>query len=116
MDRLPGRVLPAGQGAVRLFRRLFVEALEKAFDAGELRFFAALDPCGSGTPSGGTWLPRGRRNGWSTPSRRCRTGPGSGLRRALHHRVALSNDRLLDIEDGKVRFRWKDYRQRAGRR
>ena len=28
----------------RLFRRLFVEALEKAFDAGELRFFAALDP------------------------------------------------------------------------
>ena len=26
------------------------------------------------------------------------------------HRVALSNDRLLDIEDGTVRFRWKDYR------
>ena len=26
------------------------------------------------------------------------------------HRVAISNDRLLGIEDGKVRFRWKDYR------
>jgi hypothetical protein len=26
------------------------------------------------------------------------------------HRVALSNDRILDIEDGVVRFRWKDYR------
>src|SRR5882762_2523313 len=26
------------------------------------------------------------------------------------HRVAISNDRLLDINDGKVRFRWKDYR------
>jgi hypothetical protein len=26
------------------------------------------------------------------------------------HRVATSNDRLLDIDDGEVRFRWKDYR------
>jgi hypothetical protein len=25
------------------------------------------------------------------------------------HRVAISNNRLLDIEDGKVRFGWKDY-------
>jgi hypothetical protein len=28
----------------RLFRRLFLEALEKAFDAGELGFFGALEP------------------------------------------------------------------------
>jgi hypothetical protein len=26
------------------------------------------------------------------------------------HRVALSNDRLVDLQDGVVRFRWKDYR------
>ena len=26
------------------------------------------------------------------------------------HRVAISNNRLLDIENGTVRFRWKDYR------
>ena len=26
------------------------------------------------------------------------------------HRVAISNNRLLDIEEGNVRFRWKDYR------
>jgi putative transposase len=26
------------------------------------------------------------------------------------HRVAISNNRLLDIDDGTVRFRWKDYR------
>ena len=26
------------------------------------------------------------------------------------HRVAISNNRLVSIEDGKVRFRWKDYR------
>ncbi|BCG97338.1 hypothetical protein MesoLj131a_62020 [Mesorhizobium sp. 131-2-1] len=26
------------------------------------------------------------------------------------HRVAISNNRLIDIEDNAVRFRWKDYR------
>jgi hypothetical protein len=26
------------------------------------------------------------------------------------HRVAISNDRILNIEDGQVRFLWKDYR------
>jgi hypothetical protein len=26
------------------------------------------------------------------------------------HRVAIANNRIVDIEDGKVRFRWKDYR------
>ena len=26
------------------------------------------------------------------------------------HRVAISNNRLVDIEDNAVRFRWKDYR------
>ena len=35
---------------------------------------------------------------------------GLGLRRAIHHRVAISNNRLVGIEEGKVRFRWKDYR------
>jgi hypothetical protein len=24
--------------------------------------------------------------------------------------VAIANNRIVDIEDGKVRFRWKDYR------
>ena len=26
------------------------------------------------------------------------------------HRVALSNERLLDVKDGQVTFQWKDYR------
>ena len=26
------------------------------------------------------------------------------------HRVAISNNRLVSMEEGKVRFRWKDYR------
>jgi hypothetical protein len=59
----------------RLFRRLFVEALEKAFDAGELRFFAALDPLRERDAfrrhlAPVPWLPYAGPNGWSTPSRR----------------------------------------------
>jgi hypothetical protein len=29
------------------------------------------------------------------------------------HRVAISNNRLLRLEDGKLSFRWKDYRNRS---
>jgi Putative transposase/Transposase zinc-binding domain len=29
------------------------------------------------------------------------------------HRVAISNDRLLGLDDGKVQFRWKDYRDNS---
>jgi len=29
------------------------------------------------------------------------------------HRVAISNNRLLDIEDGQVSFRYKDYKDRS---
>lgn len=29
------------------------------------------------------------------------------------HRVAISNDRLLKLEDGQVTFRWKNYAAKA---
>ena len=29
------------------------------------------------------------------------------------HRVAISNQRLVDLEDGKVRFHWKDYAHKS---
>jgi hypothetical protein len=39
-------------------------------------------------------------------------GPEDVLRYVARytHRVAISNDRLIDIDDEKVQFRWKDYR------
>jgi hypothetical protein len=59
---LPVRVLS------RLFRRLFLEYLLKAFDAGNCNSFPPWSRCTSGPPSYGIWLPRARRSGWSTPS------------------------------------------------
>ena len=48
--------------------------------------------------------------------------PFNGPRQVLRylaqytHRVAISNRRLLSMEDGKVCFRWKDYRANGRRR
>ena len=28
------------------------------------------------------------------------------------HRIAISNNRLVKLEDGKVTFRWKDYKRK----
>jgi len=40
------------------------------------------------------------------------SGPEEVLEYAARytHRVAISNDRILDIEDETVQFRWRDYR------
>jgi hypothetical protein len=55
-----------------------------------------------------------RPNGWCTPN-----GPSPVPSRwrdyvgRYTHRVAISNNRLLDIADGQVCFRYKDYRHDA---
>jgi hypothetical protein len=48
--------------------------------------------------------------------------PFDGPEQVLHyvsrytHRVAISNDRLLDFDDGRVSFSWKDYRDNNQRK
>ena len=101
----------------RLFRRLFVEALEKAFDAGELQFFAALASLREPDAFRRHLAPV-RRAEWVVYAKPPFAGPDQVLDYVgrYTHRVALSNDRLLDIEDGKVHFRWKDYRHGSRRK
>lgn len=102
---LPARVLS------RLFRRLFIEALEKAFRAGDLGFFSALAHLKE-PDAFKRYLAPVRRAEWVVYAKR----PFAGAEQVLEyvgrytHRVAISNNRILDIEDGKVRFQWKDYR------
>jgi hypothetical protein len=52
----------------RFFRRVFLQALEKAYAAGRLQFFGDLAPLRE-PPSPPTWRRYGNANGWSTPSR-----------------------------------------------
>ena len=102
---LPVRVLS------RLFRRFFIEALEKAFAAGELEFFSALAPLRE-RDAFQHYLAPVRKAERVVYAKRPFAGPEQVLDYVgrYTHRVAISNNRILDVEDGKVRFRWKDYR------
>jgi Putative transposase/Transposase zinc-binding domain len=102
---LPVRVLS------RLFRRLFLQYLENAFAAGQLQFFAALDPLRE-RDAFRRYLAPLRRAEWVVYAKPPFAGPEQVLDYVgrYTHRVAISNNRLVDIEEGNVAFRWKDYR------
>jgi Putative transposase/Transposase zinc-binding domain len=102
---LPVRVLS------RLFRRLFLKFLEKAFDSGQLRFFSSLQPL-QDRQAFLRHLAPARKQNWVVYAKRPFAGPQQVLDYVgrYTHRVAISNNRLIDIKDGKVRFGWKDYR------
>src|ERR1700712_5672938 len=58
-----------------------------------------------------TWRRPGTPIGWSMPSGRSRGRLRfSSMSGRYTHRVAISNNRLVSMDDGKVRFHWKDYR------
>jgi hypothetical protein len=102
---LPVRVL------ARLFRRLFFADLQKAFDAKKLTFCGRLQPLGDRRVFLRHLAPA-RRADWWVYAKPPFAGPEQVLAYLARytHRVAISNNRLLDIDEGKVRFHWKDYR------
>ena len=103
---LPVRVLS------RLFRRLFLQHLQTAFDAGTLRFFGDLAALVEPTAFISR-LNQLRRIAWVVYAKPPFGGPEQVLTYLgrYTHRVAIANSRLISLFDGKVRFTWKDYRQ-----
>ena len=106
---LPVRVLS------RRFRTLFLDQLERAFRHGRLRLSGALAPLAD-PAAFHSYLRPLRGSEWVVYSKPPFDGPARVLDYVgrYTHRVALSNDRILAVEDGRVRFRWRDYRH--GRR
>jgi Putative transposase/Transposase zinc-binding domain len=102
---LPVRVLS------RLYRRLFLEGLQRVFEAGKLRFFGALAGLTS-SPVFAQQLAALRRIDWVVYAKRPFGGPEQVLAYLgrYTHRIAISNSRLIKLEDGRVSFRWRDYR------
>jgi hypothetical protein len=102
---LPVRILS------RLFRRLFLERLRDAFEAGQLCFFNDLaglaDPAAFSARLAGL-----RRIEWVVYAKPPFGGPEQVLAYLgrYTHRVAIANSRLVSLDQGKVNFRWKDYR------
>lgn len=102
---LPVRVLS------RLFRRLFLEHLQAAFDHGKLQFFSSLERLRD-PQAFAQYLAPVRQTEWVVYAKRPFGGPEQVLNYLgrYTHRVAISNHRLLNIDQGKVTFGWKDYR------
>ena len=102
---LPVRVLS------RFFRRRFLQLLGQAFDRRELEFFSALRPLCE-RKAFQRYLDPLREKEWVVYAKAPFAGPEQVLDYVgrYTHRVAISNNRLLNIEDGQITFRWKDYR------
>ncbi len=105
---LPVRVLS------RLFRRLFLSLLEKAFDDGQLQFFSTLQQLQDRQIFLCSLVPLRNRE-WVVYAKKPFAGPQQVLDYVgrYTHRVAISNNRLLAIEDGQIQFRYKDYRDHS---
>jgi len=105
---LPVRVLS------RLFRRLFLEKLEAAHEARQLQFFgehARLLDHDEFT----AYLAPLRKVEWVVYAKPPFAGPQSVLDYLSRytHRVAISNSRLISLDNNGVTFKWKDYRTKA---
>jgi hypothetical protein len=95
----------------RLFRRRFLEALGQAHQAGQLKFFGEHARLADATAFSG-WLAPLRTCEWVVYAKRPFVGPGAVLAYLSRytHRVAISNRRLVAMDEHGVTFRWKDYR------
>jgi Putative transposase/Transposase zinc-binding domain len=102
---LPVRVLS------RLFRRLFLDGLAALHAAGRLAFFGDLAPLGEKSAFDAALAPL-RRSEWVVYAKRPFAGPPAVLAYLSRytHRVAISNSRLIALDEKGVSFKWKDYR------
>jgi hypothetical protein len=101
----------------RLFRRLFLEGLTAAFDAGELRFFTNLFSLNDAKAFAAALAPLGTTE-WVVYAKEPFAGPKQVLAYLARytHRVAIANSRLLDLDQTHVSFRWKHYRESGGQK
>ena len=100
---LPVRVLS------RLFRRRFLESLAQAFVLGQLRFPGDRIPPGDGFAQ--LLVELGQRE-WVVYAKPPFGGPGQVIDYLgrYTHRVALSNQRLLEMSGDRITFEYQDYR------
>lgn len=105
---LPVRVLS------RLFRRRFLEELEKLHHTGQFQFFGDHADLADAIAFK-RWLAPLRKCEWVVYAKRPFAGPEAVLAYLSRytHRVAISNQRLVTMDHNGVSFRWKDYRAKG---
>jgi hypothetical protein len=101
----------------RLFRRLFLEKLTAAYNAGRLEFFA--DQATLAEPAAfKRRLAALRKVKWVVYAKRPFGGPDAVLAYLSRytHRIAIANSRLVAFDGERVTFKWKDYRAKGDAR
>jgi len=98
----------------RLFRRRFLEELEKLHRDGALQFFGEYTTL-SDPATFADWLAPLREREWVVYAKRPFAGPEAVLAYLSRytHRVAISNQRLIAMDERGITFRWKNYRLKA---
>ncbi|MBO0759404.1 MAG: IS91 family transposase [Bradyrhizobiaceae bacterium] len=94
-----------------LFRRRVLEMLAAAHRAGQLQFFGKHVTLAN-TRTFAAYLAPLRNSAWVVYCKRPFGGPAEVLRYLARytHRVAISNRRLVALDDKRVTFKFKDYR------
>jgi hypothetical protein len=107
----PGFLLPV-RVLSRLFRRLFLTGLAEAHAAGRLAFFGKLDGLRDRTAFTAHLAPL-RKTNWFVYAKPPFAGPEAVLAYLARytHRIAISNSRLISLDERGVTFRYKDYRR-----
>jgi len=105
----PGFLFPV-RALAKVFRGRYLAGLRRAFDRGDLHLTGGLAPLAE-PAAFAAWLAELRAQAWVVYCKPPFAGPEHVLAYLgrYTHRVALSNDRLVTLADGHVRFRWRDY-------
>ena len=93
-----------------VFRGKYLAALRQAYHDGELQFAGSTEPLAN--PQAWRSLVREMyQKGWVVYAKKPFGGPEQVLKylTGYTHRVALSNRRLVKLQDDRVTFTWKDY-------
>jgi hypothetical protein len=104
-----GFLFPVG-ALSKVFRGKFLAALCQLRACNALRFAGDSTPLAD-EPAWRAWLRALRTTDWVVYAKPPFGGPHRVLKYLSRytHRVAIANERLVSIDDGVVRFRWKDY-------
>ncbi|VXC66103.1 hypothetical protein BURKHO8Y_260004 [Burkholderia sp. 8Y] len=112
LGRLQTGLLAPRAGTISTVSATIPRAIAGCLNAGALRFFSSLAHL-SDRREFARYLSHPRTIDWVVYAKEPFGGPQQVLDYLgrYTHRVAISNNRLLDVDDEHITFRWKDYRQ-----
>jgi hypothetical protein len=116
LGRLPAGVLPAGARAVAAVQAALPGRTAATARGGKLQVLRRARGAGRRVAFK-AWLAPLRKCEWVVYAKRPFAGPQAVLAYLSRytHRVAISNSRLLAMDERGVTFRWKDYRAKGAR-